>query len=68
MVIKPSEFHQYIKENAQRVLQNPAAYKNRQAIVEHPYGTIKRHWSFDHITTKKPKQRAIADLRFMFIA
>jgi transposase len=67
-VIQRSEFHQYIEENAQRVAQNPQAYKKRQAIVEHPYGTIKRQWSFDHITTKKTKQRASADVGFMFIA
>ncbi|MEP5339715.1 MAG: IS1182 family transposase [Algibacter sp.] len=52
-VIQRSEFHQYIEANAQRVLQNPDAYKKRQAIVEHPYGAIKRQWSFDHIMTKK---------------
>lgn len=67
-VIQRSEFHQYIEENAQRVLQNPDAYKKRQAIVEHPYGTIKRQWSFDHIITKKTKQRASADVGLMFIA
>lgn len=67
-VIQRSEFHGYIEENAQRVLQNPEAYKKRQAIVEHPYGTIKRQWGFNHITTKKTKQRASADVGFMFIA
>ena len=49
-------------------VQNPDAYKKRQAIVEHPYGTIKRQWGFDHITTKKTMQRASADVGFMFIA
>ena len=67
-VIQRSEFHGYIEQNAQRVLQNPKAYKKRQAIVEHPYGTLKRQWSFDHITTKKTIQRASADVGFMFIA
>jgi transposase len=67
-VIQRSEFHQYIQDNAQRVLQDPDAYKKRQAIVEHPYGTIKRQWGFDHIITKKTKQRASADVGFMFIA
>ena len=67
-VIQRSEFHQYIEENTQRVLQNPDAYKKRQDIVEHPYGTIKRQWSFDHIITKKTKQRASADVGLMFIA
>ena len=67
-VIQRSEFHQYIEENAKRVLQNPLAYKKRQAIVEHPYGTIKRQWSFNHIITKKTKQRASADVGFIFVA
>ena len=31
-VIQPSEFQQYIEQNAQRVLQNHKAYKKRQAI------------------------------------
>lgn len=67
-VVQRSEFHQYIEANAKRVLQNPDAYKKRQAIVEHPYGTIKRQWSFDHIMTKKTMQRASSDVGFMFIA
>ncbi len=67
-IIQRSEFHQYIEENAQRVRQNPDAYKKRQAIVEHPYGTIKRQWGFDHIMTKRTKQRASADVGLMFIA
>nr|WP_317129196.1 IS1182 family transposase [Formosa sediminum] len=52
-VVQRSEFHKYIEANVKSVLQNPDAYKKRQAIVEHPYGTIKRQWSFDHIMTKK---------------
>jgi len=67
-VLQRSEFQRYIEDNAERVLENPTAYKKRQAIVEHPYGTIKRQWGFDHITTKKTKQRASADVGLMFIA
>lgn len=67
-VLQRSEFQGYIEENAQRVLQNPDAYKKRQAIVEHPYGTIKRQWGFDHIMTKRTKQRASADVGLIFIA
>ncbi|WP_008639301.1 IS1182 family transposase [Bizionia argentinensis] len=66
-VLQRSEFHQYIEQNAERVLQNPEAYKKRQAIVEHPYGTIKRQWGFDHIMTKNSKQRASADVGLIFI-
>jgi hypothetical protein len=43
-------------------------YKRRQAIVEHPYGTIKRQWGFSYILTKKYKKRASADVGLMFIA
>ena len=45
-----------------------ATYKKRQAIVEHPYGTIKRQWGFSYIMTKKTIQRASADVGFMMIA
>ena len=67
-VLQRSEFHQYIEQNAKRVAQNPKAYKKRQAIVEHPYGTIKRQWGFNHITTKRTKLRASADVGLIFIA
>lgn len=67
-VIQRSEFHQYIEQNAKRVLKNTEAYKKRQAIVEHPYGTMKRQWGFDHITTKRTKLRASADVGLIFIA
>jgi len=48
--------------------QNKELYKQRKAIVEHPYGTIKRQWGFSYITTKKGMQRASADLGLMFTA
>ncbi|WP_223270849.1 transposase, partial [Subsaximicrobium wynnwilliamsii] len=67
-VIQRSEFTQYIEQNAKRVLENPQAYKRRQAIVEHPYGTMKRQWGCDHIITKQTKLRASADVGFIFIA
>ncbi len=52
-VIQRSEFSQFIEQNAKRVLENPQAYKKRQAIVEHPYGTMKRQWGFTS-SLKKP--------------
>lgn len=67
-VIQRSEFVQYIEDNAKRVSQNPEAYKKRQAIVEHPFGTMKRQWGFNHIITKKTIQRASADVGLIFIA
>ena len=40
-------------------------YKRRQAIVEHPYGTLKRQWGFNYILTKIGMKRASADVGFM---
>jgi len=67
-IIQRSEYATYIEQNAQRVANNKSRYKRRQAIVEHPFGTIKRQWGFDHILTKKGIQRASADVGFMLIA
>jgi len=57
-----------IEANRQRIENDPAVYKTRQAIVEHPYGTIKRQWGFSYIITKKTIQRASADVGFMMTA
>ena len=37
-------------------------YKNRQAIVEHPYETIKRQWGVDLMITKRKIACAEADI------
>jgi len=58
----------YFEQNARNIEANKELYKQRQSIVEHPYGTIKRQWGFCHILTKKGKQRASADVGLMFIA
>jgi len=66
--IERSEFTPYIEINRQNIEANPDLYKRRQAIVEHPYGTIKRQWGFYYIITKKGIKRAAADVGFMFTA
>ena len=66
--IQRSEHQDLIDKNRQRVQQNKNYYKRRQAIVEHPYGTIKRQWGFDHIMTKKGIARASADVGFIMTA
>jgi len=67
-LIERSEYAQYMERNRVNVERNKSAYKQRQAIVEHPYGTIKRQWGFSYILTKQGRQRASADAGFMFIA
>ena len=66
--VQRSEYQEYINRNKERIENNKDYYRKRQAIVEHPYGTIKRQWGFSYISTKKGKQRASADVGFMFIA
>ena len=57
-----------IEANRQRIENEPTVYKRRQAIVEHPYGTIKRQWGFSYIMTKKYLHRASADVGFIMTA
>jgi len=66
--IQRSEYQELIENNKINIQNNENYYKQRQAIVEHPYGTIKRQWGFNHIMTKKYKHRAEADVGLIFIA
>lgn len=67
-VIERSEYTQVIEQNKKRIEQNPELYRKRQAIVEHPYGIIKRQWGFYYILTKKGINRASADVGLIFSA
>lgn len=67
-IVQRSEYTRYIEENRKRVSQNEKTYKRRQAIVEHPYGTIKRQWGYNYIITKKFRERAEADCGLIFTA
>lgn len=66
--IQRSEYQEYINKNKESIEQNPNYYRRRQAIVEHPYGTIKRQWGFSYIMTKKTIKRAQADIGLIFTA
>ena len=59
---------QFIEQNKINIESNKEYYKRRQAIVEHPYGTLKRQWGFYYIITKNGKKRTSADVGLMFIA
>jgi transposase len=67
-IIQRSEFTPYIEANARAVAACEKLYQRRQAIVEHPFGTIKRQWGFDHIITKKYQARAASDFGLIAIA
>jgi len=66
--VRRSEFADSIENNKERVMKSEKLYKRRQAIVEHPFGTIKRQWGFNYIITKKYIERAEADFGFIMTA
>ncbi len=67
-MLERSEHAELIEANRQRVDTNKDLYRRRQAIVEHPYGIIKRQWGFSYILTKKGMKRASADVGLMLVA
>lgn len=50
--IERNEYQDYVDDNIERVTQNKELYRQRQSIVEHPYGTIKRQWGYDYTLLK----------------
>lgn len=67
-IVQRNQQMQVIQDNKKRIELYKDTYRRRQSIVEHPYGTIKRQWGFNHIITKKGLRRAESDVGFMFIA
>ena len=66
--IERSEHMDLIDANKKRIQQNMEIYRKRQAIVEHPFGIIKRQWDFYYIMTKKSMKHASADVGLIFTA
>jgi transposase len=51
-IIQRSEYQDAVDINNNNIKQNPQYYKRRQAICEHPFGSIKRHWGYTHTLLK----------------
>ncbi|MEN9570388.1 MAG: hypothetical protein RL172_1619 [Bacteroidota bacterium] len=51
-IVQRSEYQDAVDVNDNNIKSNPQYYKRRQAIVEHPFGTIKRHFGFTHTLLK----------------
>ncbi|MER3465272.1 MAG: hypothetical protein C4329_13520 [Chitinophagaceae bacterium] len=51
-IIQRSEYQDAVDTNNNNIKQNPHYYKRRQAICEHPFGRIKRHWGYTHTLLK----------------
>jgi len=67
-MLERSEHADLINANKVRHDKHKTIYRRRQAIVEHPYGIIKRQWGFYYIMTKKTMKRASADVGLIFTA
>ena len=55
-IIQRSEYQDAVDVNDNNIKQNPEYYKRRQAICEHPFGSIKRHWGYTHTLLKGLKK------------
>ncbi|HMG82374.1 MAG TPA: IS1182 family transposase [Ferruginibacter sp.] len=51
-IIQRSEYQDAVDINDNNIKLNPQYYKRRQAICEHPFGSIKRHWGYTHTILK----------------
>lgn len=67
-LIERTEHMDLIEANKKRLSEQMELYRKRQAIVEHPYGVIKRQWDFYYIMTKKTMNHAVADVGMIFTA
>jgi len=65
-LIERTEHMDLIDANKKRLAENRELYRKRQAIVEHPFGIIKRQWDFYYIMTKKSIKHATADVGLIF--
>lgn len=64
--IDRSEFASAIEQNNSRVYAKPDYYRLRQQLAEHPWGTMKRQWGFDHVLTRG-KQQVMGEVSLVFI-
>jgi len=64
--IERSVYEEAVVNNRLRVINNRDKYKRRQAIVEHPFGTIKRSWGY-YYTLLKGKQKVEAEYSLVFL-
>jgi hypothetical protein len=67
-LIERSQYAEVVEANKRRMSQRGEDYRLRSQLVEHPFGTLKRQWGFDHIVTKRFMNRASADLGLMLSA
>lgn len=65
--IDRSEFAAEVEQNNKRVKGNPAYYKQRQQLAEHPWGTLKRQRGSDFVLTRGQKN-VLGEVGLVFIS
>lgn len=65
--IERSQYQDTVDRNNKRVDENQPLYKRRQAIVEHPFGTIKRAWGFTY-TLLKGLEKVKGEMALIFLS
>ena len=63
--IERGEYDDYLEDNRERVRLNKPLYRERQQIVEHPFGTIKRGWGY-HYTLLRTIPKVTAEMAIIF--
>ena len=66
-VLQRSQHQDAIDRNNDRLMQHPDYYRNRQQIIEHQFGTLKRQWHLDH-TLVKTKPLVLTEIAIAFTA
>ena len=64
--IDRSEYQDAIDKNKSNVQARKEEYRRRQAIVEHPFGTIKRGWGYTY-TLLKTKKKVETEFSIIFL-
>jgi len=52
-VIERSQYQEAVDANTRRIKMEKEKYLQRQMIAEHPFGTIKRTWGYNHVLVKR---------------
>jgi transposase len=65
-IVQRSEYQDAVDTNDNNIKKNPQYYKRRQSIVEHPFGTLKRHWGYTH-TLLKGLQKVNGEMNLIMV-
>jgi hypothetical protein len=64
-IIQRNEYQSCVDRNNRRVEANPDYYRQRQQIIEHQFGTIKRQWGFTY-TMVRGKPKVLGEVSILF--